>query len=26
VGWPESALQDIDVPADYDRVVDGSAT
>jgi CTP:molybdopterin cytidylyltransferase MocA len=26
VAWPESALHDIDVPADYDRIADGSAT
>ena len=26
VTWPESALHDIDVPADYDRIADGSGT
>ncbi|PYQ45129.1 MAG: nucleotidyltransferase family protein [Acidobacteria bacterium] len=26
VAWPESALHDIDVPADYDRITRGSAT
>ena len=26
VAWPQSALRDIDSPADYDRIADGSGT